>query len=343
MISFSHGDMFDAGTEAIVNTVNLVGVMGKGVALQFKDRFKHNFNVYRKACKAGTIDIGRSLVVRDFWNGKEFLIVNFPTKRHWRYPSDYSYIEKGLDNLRDIISKYRIRSISIPPLGAGNGGLEWQTVRGIICDKLKEVDCDIRVFEPGHKAVSHKHDVRLTPARSILLYMLMCQQEEGFDITEFSAVKMAYFLQKFGGKDILKLNFIKYKYGPYCHEVKHVLHVLDGAYVRGFADNTKKAFEPFDIIGDKMAEVKGMVEGDLGLLSIVNDTRKFLADQWDDFSLELLSSVDYLLSHASCTSEDDVYEGLQHWDESGRKARLFSKRDVVSMAYEKVKAIPPMR
>lgn len=335
--------MFEAGTEAVVNTVNLVGVMGKGVALQFKERFRHNFNVYRKACENGSIDIGRSLVVRDSHGGRDFLIVNFPTKRHWRTPSEYSYIEQGLDNLVEIISRYGIGSIAIPPLGAGNGGLDWQRVKDIICEKLNGVDCDIRVFEPGHKAVSQRRDVKLTPARSLLLYMLYCQRSEGFDITEFSAVKMAYFLQRFGTRGILGLDFIKYKYGPYCHEVKHVLHNLDGAYVRGFADNTKKAFEPFDIIGDKITEVKGMVEGDLGLLSVATDTSRFLANQWDDFSLELLSSVDYLLSYDSCTSEDDVYEGLRHWDDTGRKARLFSDRDIVSMAYKKVKAIPPMR
>ncbi|MGM9698036.1 MAG: macro domain-containing protein [Prevotella sp.] len=339
MISFHNGDMFDADTMAIVNTVNLVGVMGKGVALQFKERFRHNFNVYRQACQAGSIDIGRSLVVRDSWQGREFIIVNFPTKRHWRNPSEYTYIEKGLDDLVRIISEYNIGSIAIPPLGAGNGGLKWPVVKALICEKLKDVDCDVRVFEPGHKAVSLRREVKLTPARSLLLYMLWMQRREGYDITEFSSVKMAYFLQMFGGSGILRLNFIKYKYGPYCHEIKHMLHNLDGAYVRGFADNAKKAFEPFDIIEDTVADVRKMVEGDIQLLSIVSDLGKFLDGNWDDFSLELLSSVDYLISRDSCSTENDVYEGLLHWDGSGRKAKLFSDREVVRCAYEKVSGV----
>ena len=153
MIRFVEGNIFDAQTDAIVNPVNLVGVMGKGLALQFKERFSKNFLCYKEACKNGTIGIGKSLVIADSRDDNNVLIINFPTKIHWRNPSQYEYIEQGLDNLIDIIHQYDIKSIAIPPLGAGNGALDWEKVRGIIVSRLSDVECDILVYSPGHISI----------------------------------------------------------------------------------------------------------------------------------------------------------------------------------------------
>lgn len=336
MIRYSNGDMFDASADALVNTVNLVGVMGKGVALQFKERFKYNFQVYKHACQNSQIGIGNSLVVKERWKDKDVLIVNFPTKIHWRNKSQYSYIDKGLDNLVDIIKTYKIKSIAIPPLGAGNGGLDWDKVKVMIFDKLKGMNCDIIVYEPGHKAVSIPKNAKLTEARALLLYMLERQKKEGVDLTEFSSVKLSFFLQLFGANNYMNLNFQKYKYGPYCYEVKLMLHNLDGAYVIGCADKSKKAFEPFDIIDGRMAEVNTVVEKNIALATIAYDTIDFLTGFWDEFSFELLSSVAFILSQNNKASKEDVYSALQNWDESGRKARLFNNMRIVSEAYEKV-------
>lgn len=158
MINFTHGNIFEAGTEAIINPVNLVGVMGKGLALQFKERFKNNFRLYREACKERTIGIGNSLVVREENSGTPVWVINFPTKIHWRNPSEYYYIERGLDNLAQIIKDYDIKSIAIPPLGAGLGGLEWDKVKAMILNRLAGVDCDIVIFEPVHDISSSEHD-----------------------------------------------------------------------------------------------------------------------------------------------------------------------------------------
>lgn len=343
MIRFSNGDMFDSGAYALVNTVNLVGVMGKGVALQFKERFKDNFIQYKHACENSKIGIGNSLVVKEKWKDKEVLIVNLPTKKHWRNKSEYSYIEMGLANLVDIIAKYKIPSIAIPPLGAGNGGLDWAVVKAMIIEKLKDVNSEIIVYEPGHKAVSVPRDTKLTVARALLLYMLEKQKEEGLDLTEFSSVKLAYFLQIFGAKNYMKLDFQKHFYGPYCYAVRMILHNVDGAYIRGFADNSKKAFEPFDIIDERMKEVNSMVEKDISLVTIVNDTLRFLNGYWDDFSLELLSSIAYILSQNNKATKEDVYYCLCNWDNTGRKARLFQNKEVVSEAYTKVLPLFRMR
>ena len=123
MIEYTIGNLFESDAEALVNTVNTVGVMGKGVALQFKKNYHNNYKAYVEACKNGEVQIGRMFVVRDHSLLGEKLIVNFPTKTDWRKPSEYEYVERGLDALVDTISQYGIKSIAIPPLGAGNGGL----------------------------------------------------------------------------------------------------------------------------------------------------------------------------------------------------------------------------
>lgn len=334
MIRFSTGNMFDAHVDAIVNTVNLVGVMGKGVALQFKERFKNNYQVYKQACDDRTLGIGNSLVVEEMWQGRNIWVINFPTKVHWRNPSEYMYIERGLENLIDIIHKYDIKSIAIPPLGAGNGGLDWYRVKDLIVSKLSSLDCDIVVFEPGYEAISAEKKVTLTQARALLVYMLDRVQREGNEATAFSAVKSVYFLQKFGAEKIFNMKFEKYIYGPYCDQVRHVLHAIDGGYIRGFADMTKKPFEPFDVIPEKMSEVKYKVESDILLNDIVTRTCQFLDGFWDDFSLELMSSVDYLISVRPDASVDEVYDLLGAWNE--RKKKLFADKDKVKTAYNHI-------
>ena len=332
MIRFVEGNIFDAHTDAIVNTVNLVGVMGKGLALQFKERFKHNYSEYKIACKNGTIAIGHSLVVEEYMQNRRFLIINFPTKNHWRNPSKYEYVEKGLDNLIDIILEYDIKSIAIPPLGAGNGGLDWKRVRQIIIERMSQIECEILVYEPGHVSQSVAKSVSLTPARALMLYILNRVRQEGYDVTTFAAVKGVYFLQKFGATDIFRLKFVPYFYGPYSDAVRHVLHGLDGAYVRGFSDMSKKPFEPFGLIEERISEVVSTVENDRLLSDIANRTCSFLDGNWDDFSLELLSSVDYIMSQSPEDTVGEIYAKLCAWND--RKKQLFSDRQLIESAYK---------
>lgn len=334
MIRFTTGNIFDSQTEAIVNTVNLAGVMGKGIALQFKERFKNNYQLYRQACLNRTIGIGNSLVVKEQYAGKDIFIINFPTKVHWRNPSEYIYVARGLDNLVDIITLYGIKSIAIPPLGAGNGGLNWGEVKKIIISKLTGLDCDIMIYEPGYQCESVERNVKLTPARALLVYMLARFQREGQDATAFSAVKSVYFLQKFGAGDIFRMKFEPYIYGPYCDKVRHVLHGIDGMYIRGFADMSKKPFEPFDTISSKIPEIHRFIGQDIILSDIVDRTCRFLDGYWDDFSLELLSSVDYLMDKKPTASEDEIYYKLGAW--SLRKKNLYSDERYVRTAYRHI-------
>lgn len=148
MIIYTKGDLFSSNAQALVNTVNTVGVMGKGLALQFKEKFPYNFSAYRNVCQRGKLTPGKMLVVRDFnrFLG-ERLIINFPTKVHWRNPSKYEYIESGLKDLVRVIQEYRISSLAIPPLGCGLGGLDWNIVKGMIENALEPLtDVNITIY-----------------------------------------------------------------------------------------------------------------------------------------------------------------------------------------------------
>lgn len=335
MIRYSTGNIFEANTEAIINTVNLVGVMGKGLALQFKQLFPHNFHIYQAACKAQAIGIGRLLLVNDQYNGQNIKIINFPTKVHWRNVSEYEYIEKGLDDLIAIIRREGIRSIAIPPLGAGNGGLDWTEVKRIICSKLNGTNCDIVVFEPGYKAESIMRNTKLTAARALLVYMLNKLLHEGENPTVFASVKLIYFLQRFGAKEIFKMDFERNIYGPYCDKARHLLHNIDGAYIYGFSDMSKKPFEPFAINKEKIQEVNDLVEHDIQLASIANTTSRFLDGNWDDFSLELMSSVDFLINETPTDSIESIHHKLCVW--TPRKGKLFADETLTRQAYQHIK------
>lgn len=149
MIQYVTGDILQSKADAMVNTVNTVGVMGKGIALQFKNAFPSNYKAYVEACKKGAVEIGKMFVTEDanLHTGNK-IIVNFPTKTDWRKPSEYSFIESGLNDLVNVIEEFNIKSIAIPPLGAGNGGLDWNKVKTIIDRKLSKTDIEVLVYEP---------------------------------------------------------------------------------------------------------------------------------------------------------------------------------------------------
>lgn len=152
MLRFTSGNLLDSSAEALVNTVNTVGVMGKGIALQFKQAFPHNYQVYRQACLNGFFQTGQLLVVADtdLLLG-ERLIINFPTKRHWKSPSTYEYVETGLVALVNLLKTNTIKSLAMPALGCGNGGLDWKLVKPLIEKHLAELNLSIWIYEPQIK------------------------------------------------------------------------------------------------------------------------------------------------------------------------------------------------
>ena len=154
MITYINGNLFNSNAEALVNAVNTVGVMGKGIALQFKDRFPNNYKKYVKACKDKSFTIGQLLVVNEatLLNGLK-TIINFPTKTHWKLPSEYRYIELGLHELARVLKERNIRSVAIPALGVGNGGLDWDIVKQSMELYLSDIECDVRLYLPCPAAI----------------------------------------------------------------------------------------------------------------------------------------------------------------------------------------------
>jgi O-acetyl-ADP-ribose deacetylase (regulator of RNase III) len=241
------GNMLEADTQALVNTVNTVGVMGKGIALQFKERFPANFKIYANACKKGEVKIGKMLVVKENTLAGEKIIINFPTKAEWFKKSQYNYIEEGLEDLINVIKEYKIHSIAIPPLGCGNGGLKWEKVKLLMDKHLGQfLDVNIQIYEPNEavKAILQqeqvKKEVELTPARAMLLHALFKYEKLGEVASVFAANKLAYFLQKSG--EPMRLQFVPYKYGPYAQAIEKVLYALNGKYLKGMEQMQAKAF-----------------------------------------------------------------------------------------------------
>jgi len=338
MTKYIKGNIFESSAQAIVNTVNTVGVMGKGIALQFKKAFPNNYKSYLDACKNNEIQIGKLFVYsdRNILSGQK-IIINFPTKTDWRKPSEYEYIEKGLDHLIEVINQYNIKSIAIPPLGAGNGGLEWEKVKKIINDKLENIDIDIFIYEPTTQIKEHlkKERVKLTKARALLLYVLYDLVKNGEYVSEFSSEKVCYFLQQFGAKNFFKLKFTPNFYGPYSGKVRYILNILNGSYIMGYSDMNKKPFEPLSLLSDGYDSVNDYIENDTELLKIGERTKRFLLGFYSDFGLELLSSVNYIMSENNTTDRNTILARLSGWN--NRKRSLFSNEKYVDIAINHIK------
>lgn len=342
MIKYIEGNLLESKAQALVNTVNTVGIMGKGIALQFKNQFPNNYRLYKKASKEGLIKIGHMFVVKEesLLYGRKF-IINFPTKTDWRKPSEYSYITEGLDDLVKVIKEYKIGSIAIPPLGAGNGGLNWNKVKLILENKLKNIDCDILIYQPNYIVleVLKKERAKLTPARAMLLSVLFDLVRNGEFVSEFAAEKVAYFLQRFGAEKEFNLKYEPNFYGPYSGKVKHVLYYLNGSYIGGYSTKDKKPFEELDILFDGEIDVNSYLNlsENLPYKTIVNKTKAFLSNSYSYFNLELLSTIDYIVHQKNITDIENIKAYLNKW--SNRKKTLFSNDKFIQIALSKIRAI----
>lgn len=338
MIRYTHGNLFDADVDALVNTVNTVGVMGKGVALQFKERFPENFTAYAAACKSGEVKIGRMFVTETRRLTGPRWIVNFPTKADWRYPSKLEYVRTGLTDLVRVTRDLGIRSLAIPPLGAGSGGLDWWLVRKAIEDALAELDdVDVLVFEPTevYRTEPKRAGVEeLTAARAMLVDLIRRYSVLGFECTNLEVQKLAYFLQRvlmgMGLPDELRLNFGTHKYGPYADALRHLLNALDGSYLH--CEKRLADAGPFDEIvidGEKLPKVREFVEAQLDrrYASALDQVDRIIDGFQSPHLMELLATVDWLVRPEGPIRVEEIPAGLRSWPgpptAGERKARLF--------------------
>ncbi len=331
MMEFTTGDILDAKTEALVNTVNCVGIMGRGIALQFKNDFPENFKAYQMACKRHEVQPGRMFVYSTgLMNGPRF-IINFPTKRHWRGKSRIEDIEAGLVALRYEIESRRIRSIAIPPLGAGLGSLDWKRVRPLIERTLQGLhDVRIIVYEPGLStekrivtALPQTPD--MTPGRAALVALIRRYLAGLLDptITLLEVHKLMYFLQEAG--EPLRLKFVKAAYGPYAENLRHVLKAVEGYYVAGYADGGDSPTKELRLVPGAVEDAQRQLERD----ATTSERISRVADLVDGFEspvgLELLSTVHWVAVHESPKSADDIVRYTYAW---GDRKRQFTERQI---------------
>ena len=310
MIEYQTGDLLAADVEALVNTVNCVGVMGKGIASQFKKSFPDNFKKYARACEEGEVEPGRMFITEQL--GAPKYIVNFPTKRHWRTKSQMADVESGLAALANEIQTRRIRSIAIPPLGSGLGGLDWPEVRSRIEEKLGELtDVRVLVYEPegppDAKVMARLTETpEITPGRAALVMLMhkyLIKQLEP-TITPREVHELMYFLQAAG--EPLGLPYIKGHNGLYAEGVHRVLSKIEGHWVSGYSNPRTKPGGQFGLIPGAITDAEAFLRNE----SNTNKHIDKVVDLIDGFEapmgLELLAAVHWTIRKEQLTSIDDI-------------------------------------
>jgi O-acetyl-ADP-ribose deacetylase (regulator of RNase III) len=338
MIQITEGNILKADADALVNTVNCVGYMGKGIALQFKQAFPENFKAYQRACNRRQVKPGRMFI---FETGNMFspkYIINFPTKRHWRGKSRLEDINAGLVALIEDVKRLGICSIAVPPLGCGLGGLHWNVVRPMIEKAFLELP-QVRVLlfapagTPDAKTMPiHTVTPKMTVARALLIKLMQQYSSLAYRLTLLEIQKLAYFLQEAG--EPLRLRYEAGHYGPYASNLNKVLEVLEGHFIHGYGDSQKP---------DAEIELETTAGGAADRFLIEkresNERLEKVASLIDGFEtpygMELLASVHWLAVHSepAATDPDDAIYQMQQW--SPRKNKLF-RPDHIRTAFNRL-------
>jgi O-acetyl-ADP-ribose deacetylase (regulator of RNase III) len=350
---FTQGNLLDAKVEAVVNTVNTVGVMGKGIALMFKERFPENYKAYAAACAAEEVKIGKMFVTAGVELDGPKWIINFPTKQHWRQPTKFEWIRSGLDDLKRVIEEKKIRSIAVPPLGCGNGGLDWQEVRRLIEAALADVDVEAIIYEPTAKyqnVAKKKGLEKLTPARALIAEVIRRYWVLGIECTLLETQKLAWFLERsikrMSLRDPLDLRFVADRYGPYAQRLIYLLNGLDGSYLH--CDKRLTDAGRFDTIWfdeAKREKVRVYLKSSEArqYLPALEATDELIDGFQSPLGMEVLATVDWLIVRESAEPTlESIRAGLRKWPAGApaaeRKERLFTDR-LLNLALERLKTL----
>ena len=331
MIELKSGDILKEQTEAIVNTVNCVGVMGRGIALQFKKSYPQNFKAYEAACKRKEVQPGKMFIVKvsELTNPK--YIVNFPTKRHWKGQSRIEDIESGLKALAEEIVALGIKSIAVPPLGCGLGGLDWRSVRPKIENALGGIEnLQVVVFEPSGApaAATMKPSSKapnMTSGRAALIGLMEQYLRGLLDpvVTLLEVHKLMYFMQE-AGED-LKLNYEKALYGPYATNLGHVLNHVEGYYLSGYADGGDSPGKELSLIPGAVQDANEVLENSLSTIERFKKVTSLVSGFESPFGMELLASVHWVISKERASSEDEVVKAIYDWND---RKKQFSEEQI---------------
>ena len=329
MIEYKRGNLFTEDAEAMVNTVNCVGVMGRGIALQFKKAFPENFKAYAMACKREAVKPGHLFVYETGKLANPRYIINFPTKRHWREKSRMEDIEAGLGDLVRILQEKRIRSIVLPPLGAGLGGLDWSEVRRRIEQRLGRLaGIRVIVFEPKgipERTPDHHSVPKMTRGRAALVELVNHYLWGLLDpfISLLELHKLMYFMQEAG--EPLRLRYKKAIYGPYAENLRHVLHAIEGHMIVGYADGGDAPKKPLHLMPGALEAASRFLDTHPEARVHCDRVVKLIKGFESPFGLELLSTVHWVMKYEAPHSREDLVQKIYAWN---KRKQQFTPRQI---------------
>ncbi len=354
MISYTEGNLLTAPAEALVNTVNEVGVMGRGIALMFREAFPLNAIAYEAACKKGRVRVGHMFVTKNDALIGPHWIINFPTKKHWRSRSELVWVKEGLSDLVRVIDELGIKSIAVPPLGCGNGGLKWDDVRLEIESALGSLsDVDVFVYGPSDHYQNAPKTVgaeKLTPARALIAELVRRYSVLGLECTNLEVQKLAWFLhrtiRRLWLRDPLSLKFSANKYGPYADRLRHLLNGLDGSYLH-CAKRLSDAgpFDPIWFEDSRRAALEGYLNGAEAVeyAPALELTSATIDGFESPLGMELLATVDWLISEASINPDvGAIRDGLGQWPggiAAGRRKRAIFDDRMIELSLNRLAAM----
>lgn len=330
MIKYMTGDLLEDDAQVLVNTVNCVGVMGRGIALQFKKKFPENFKAYEQACKANLVVPGRMFVfaITDMFEPR--YIVNFPTKRHWRENSRIEDIESGLDDLVRFVTNNKIKSIAIPPIGSGLGRLNWSVVKNKIEQAFIDLtNVEVRIYQPSEfikkKSVIDQRVPNMTKGRASLLVLSQRYLNGYLDpsISLLEVQKLMFFLQEAG--EPLRLNYSKGLYGPYAENLRHVLRRIEGHFIRGYEDGGDNPMKQLELITDAVTKASELIANNQGINLKINKVFNLIEGFESSFGLELLATVYWAINDTETNNLQKLQDYIYCWSE---RKKQFTPRQI---------------
>lgn len=327
MIEYVTGNLLEAPADALVNTVNTVGVMGKGVALQFKRAFPENYDAYVEAVARHEVEIGRMFVWSSLQMVGPRLVINFPTKKHWKGRSYLKDVEAGLADLRRVLIEHDVESVALPALGCGLGGLSWADVRPRIEAALDDLPIRILVFPPqaappAKVMADSTARPNMTPGRASLVALLGRYLAPGERASLLEVQKLLYFLQESG--EPLRLRYTKDRFGPYADNIRHVLKKLEGHYLEGFGDGTGHA--GIKLLPGAYDEALGFLADKPATGERLDRVIQLIQGFESPYELELLATTHWVVADEGATEYSEAISKVQEW--SRRKEQLFTPHHI---------------
>jgi O-acetyl-ADP-ribose deacetylase (regulator of RNase III) len=331
MIEYRHGDILQADAEALVNTVNCVGIMGRGIALQFRKAFPGNYKLYKAVCDRNDLQPGKMLVydLNRFENPR--LIINFPTKRHWKGKSRLEDVEAGLTALVEEIRQRKIRSVAIPPLGCGLGGLNWKDVKAMIERALGAVpELRAMVYEPAgapaaERMVKVNQAPKMTISRASLIGLTRRYLSAVLDpsISLLEIHKLMYFMQESG--EPLGLKYKKATYGPYAENLRHVLSAIEGHLITGYGDAADTPKKQIEVMPDAWDLADAFLRDHSETRRRFDRVADLIKGFETSYGMELLSTVHWVAAKEGAAQSDEVVSGFYAWND---RKHMFKERQI---------------